>query len=81
MSTSQYITTAERTFAIESKAIEATRKALDELAFARTCDLILSRTGRVIVMGIGTVIYRRETRSLRRAGVDLRARVAILPPE
>jgi amino acid transporter len=33
------------------------------------------------VMAIGSVIYWREVRALRRAGVDLRARVAVLPPD
>ena len=34
-----------------------------------------------VVMGIGSLIYWREIRRLRRAGVDLRARFAELPPE
>jgi APA family basic amino acid/polyamine antiporter len=33
-----------------------------------------------IVMGIGSLIYWREVSRLRRAGVDLRARFAALPP-
>ena len=33
-----------------------------------------------IVMGIGSFIYWREVSRLRRAGVDLRARFAALPP-
>ena len=35
----------------------------------------------LLVMAIGSVIYWREVRALRRAGVDLGARVAVLPPE
>jgi APA family basic amino acid/polyamine antiporter len=35
----------------------------------------------LLVMGIGSLIYWREVRALRRAGVDLRARVSVLPPE
>jgi APA family basic amino acid/polyamine antiporter len=35
----------------------------------------------VVVMAIGTLVYVREVRALRRAGVDLRARIASLPPE
>ena len=35
----------------------------------------------VIVMAIGSLIYWREVRALRQHGVDLRARVAVLPPE
>ena len=35
----------------------------------------------VAVMAIGTVIYAREVRALRRAGVDLEARFKTLPPE
>jgi len=31
-------------------------------------------------MGVGSVIYRRETQKLRRQGVDLVARFATLPP-
>jgi hypothetical protein len=31
-------------------------------------------------MGAGSVIYVRETRKLRRQGVDLAARFAALPP-
>jgi arabinose-5-phosphate isomerase len=50
---SKFITSAQRTFTIEAKALEATRNSLDEGAFAKACELILSRTGRVIVMGIG----------------------------
>jgi arabinose-5-phosphate isomerase len=53
VSTSPYINVAQRTFAIESKAIESTLRALDERAFALACDLMLARSGRVIVMGIG----------------------------
>lgn len=34
----------------------------------------------VLVMAVGSLIYWREVRALRRAGVDLRARVAVLPP-
>ncbi len=34
-----------------------------------------------VVMGIGSLIYWREVSRLRRAGVDLRARFAALPPE
>jgi basic amino acid/polyamine antiporter, APA family len=34
----------------------------------------------LLVMAIGSLIYWREVRALRRAGVDLRARVAVLPP-
>ena len=48
-----YITSAQRTFAIEAKAVEATLSSLDERAFAKACDLILGRRGRVVVMGIG----------------------------
>lgn len=53
MNTSDYIEAARRTFEIESRALDATLKALDEKAFAKACELILSRTGRVIVSGIG----------------------------
>lgn len=35
----------------------------------------------VLVMAIGSLVYWREVRALRRAGVDLRARFASLPPE
>jgi hypothetical protein len=34
----------------------------------------------LLVMASGSVIYLRETRKLRRAGVDLEARFAALPP-
>ena len=34
-----------------------------------------------IVMSIGSLIYWREVSRLRRAGVDLQARFAVLPPE
>jgi basic amino acid/polyamine antiporter, APA family len=34
-----------------------------------------------IVMAIGSAIYWREVRTLRGRGIDLRARVAVLPPE
>ena len=34
-----------------------------------------------VVIGIGSIIYWREVGGLRRAGVDLRARFAALPPE
>ena len=34
----------------------------------------------LLVMGVGSVIYRRETQKLRRQGVDLVARFATLPP-
>jgi APA family basic amino acid/polyamine antiporter len=34
-----------------------------------------------VVMGIGSIIYWREVSRLRRAGVDLHARFAALPPE
>ena len=34
-----------------------------------------------VVMAIGSLIYWREVSRLRRAGVDLRARFAALPPE
>ena len=34
-----------------------------------------------VVMAIGSLVYRLEVRGLRRAGVDLRARFAALPPE
>jgi amino acid transporter len=35
----------------------------------------------LIVMAVGSLIYLRETRALRRRGVDLDARFAALPPE
>jgi len=35
----------------------------------------------LLVMAAGSVIYVRETRKLRRQGVDLDARFASLPPE
>jgi hypothetical protein len=35
----------------------------------------------LLVMTVGSFIYWREVRALRRAGVDLRARVAVLPSE
>lgn len=35
----------------------------------------------VVVMAAGTMVYWRETAKLARAGVDLRARFATLPPE
>jgi APA family basic amino acid/polyamine antiporter len=35
----------------------------------------------LIVMALGTLVYVREVTALRRAGVDLRARFAALPPE
>jgi len=53
LSTTNHTAVAKRTFAIESKAIEATLAALNESAFDRACELMLSRRGRVIVMGIG----------------------------
>ena len=34
-----------------------------------------------LVMGLGSLIYRREVRALRRGGVDLDARFGALPPE
>jgi hypothetical protein len=34
-----------------------------------------------VVMAIGSLIYWREVGGLRRAGVDLRARFAALPPD
>lgn len=34
-----------------------------------------------IVLAMGSMIYWRETRALSRRGIDLRARVAVLPPE
>ena len=34
-----------------------------------------------IVMTIGSLIYWREVRALHARGIDLRARVAVLPPE
>jgi basic amino acid/polyamine antiporter, APA family len=34
-----------------------------------------------VVMALGSLIYWREVGALRRAGVDLRARFAALPPE
>jgi hypothetical protein len=34
----------------------------------------------LLVMAAGSVIYLRETRKLRRQGVDLAARFAALPP-
>lgn len=34
-----------------------------------------------LVMALGSLVYWREVRALRRAGVDLRARFATLPPE
>ena len=34
-----------------------------------------------VVMTIGSVIYWREVRTLRARGIDLRARVSVLPPE
>ena len=35
----------------------------------------------LLVMGVGSAIYFREVRALRREGVDLEARFAALPPE
>jgi basic amino acid/polyamine antiporter, APA family len=34
-----------------------------------------------VVMAIGSLIYWREARALRRRGIDLHARVAVLPPD
>ena len=34
-----------------------------------------------VVMAVGSLVYRLEVRALRRAGVDLHARFAALPPE
>jgi APA family basic amino acid/polyamine antiporter len=34
-----------------------------------------------IVMAMGSFIYWREVRALRQHGIDLQARVAVLPPE
>jgi basic amino acid/polyamine antiporter, APA family len=34
-----------------------------------------------VVMGLGSLIYWREVRGLRRSGVDLRARFAALPAD
>ena len=34
----------------------------------------------LVVMTVGSIIYRRETQKLRRQGVDLDARFAALPP-
>jgi hypothetical protein len=35
----------------------------------------------IVVMALGTIVYRRETQALRARGVDLAARFAVLPPE
>jgi amino acid transporter len=35
----------------------------------------------VLVMAVGSLVYLREVRALRRGGVDLEARFAALPPE
>lgn len=53
MRKTNYIEVARRTFEIESRAIAATLSSLDEKAFVKACELILSRSGRVIVSGIG----------------------------
>ena len=51
--TTSYLDSAKRTFAIESDALNQTINSLDELDFARVCELLLGCKGRVIVSGIG----------------------------
>lgn len=48
-----YLQSAKRTFAIEARALQQTADALDELDFAKACDLLLRCRGRVVVSGIG----------------------------
>jgi len=48
-----YLESAKRTFAIETRALEQTIASLDELDFAKACEMLLACKGRVIVSGMG----------------------------
>ncbi|MDP4219599.1 MAG: KpsF/GutQ family sugar-phosphate isomerase [Bacteroidota bacterium] len=48
-----YFESAKRTFAVEANAIMQTSDALDELDFAKACELLLKCNGRIIVSGMG----------------------------
>ncbi len=48
-----YLKSAKRTFAVETLALQQTIDSLDELDFAKACDILLSCKGRVIVSGMG----------------------------
>lgn len=51
--THTFFESARRTFRVEAETIAQTVAALDEIDFARACDLILSCTGHVVVSGMG----------------------------
>lgn len=53
MKTSTYIESARKTFRIEQAALDATLNSLNNEEFAHACDVILTRTGRVVVTGVG----------------------------
>lgn len=48
-----YLSSARRTFELESAAIRTTIEHLDAEAFRAACDMILATTGRVVVTGVG----------------------------
>src|ERR1051325_4709314 len=50
---SDFIQSARRAFELESRALQATAKGLDEASFKAACDLIMRSNGRVIVTGVG----------------------------
>ena len=52
-SSTAYLESAKRTFLVEAEAIRLTGDALDELDFAKACDLMLKCEGRIIVSGMG----------------------------
>ncbi len=51
--TKTFLQSAHRTFEIELETVRETMNALDELDFAKACELILSCNGRVVVSGMG----------------------------
>ncbi len=51
--TKKFLQSAQRTFKIELDTVHETMNALDELDFAKACELILSCKGRVVVSGMG----------------------------
>jgi len=48
-----FLTSAKKTFELESRAVQATEAHLDARAFEQACSIILRATGRVIVTGVG----------------------------
>jgi arabinose-5-phosphate isomerase len=48
-----HLTSARRTFDLETRAIESTIKNLDASAFESACKLLLDVSGRVVVTGVG----------------------------